>query len=575
MKEKLNFLKHDLMIMIALLLAGYKYTFGLERVIDIGLYDESYYLLGGVNLLKDGLPYAEGAPLYTVWYFVGSLWQPDRIQLYFLNYKVLTLSLPVAAYILLRRKSVSWLESAVMAFLFLLCYGNLPIWPKVSLLAILVILSFFIIASCFSMLETRLAILLLGALTSSYIRPELFLSFLLLCALSLGVMLLRIQPLLRQKQSRGEQKGPVDEHQHRWTTISILLFTLLTSGILISYMGIPMGSGNRSLVAFGQHFALNWVEWTGSPLSPWLDWEEIIERSFGDVHTIGEALVSNPTLFFRHVGQNLILTPLKLVGLSFIHAPILLPHGGGYVEGYLLLAGIGLLIFIYRARVIQNIQLNLSSDRDNRLFLMAMICVILPGVISAIVISPRSHYLSISSILLPTLAATLLFANQKICAPLSLSKGRSIPVGQVTLTTKSLLVLLLIGIAITPSDPAWSRDTLATPNLHVIKFIQTLDITASAKILEAEGGYHIYLGDNFERVGEEQKTSDFHSFRRQYGINMLVLTDNLRQDARFVNDQEWQSFLENHEKWGYISIAIPNTDRELIVAEELLKQSKP
>ena len=56
MKEKLNFLKHDLMIMIGLLLAGYKYTFGLERVIDIGLYDESNYLLAGVNFLKDGLP---------------------------------------------------------------------------------------------------------------------------------------------------------------------------------------------------------------------------------------------------------------------------------------------------------------------------------------------------------------------------------------------------------------------------------------------------------------------------------------------------------------------------------------
>lgn len=556
MKEKLNLLKYDLMIMIGLLLAGYKYTFGLEHLIDIGLYDESYYLLSGVNLLKDGLPYSEGAPFYTVWYFIGSLWQPDRIQLYFLNYKVLTLSLPVVAYILLRRKSVSWLPSAVMAFLFLLCYGNLPIWPKVSLLAILVILSFFIIASCFSMLEARLGILLLGALTSSYIRPELFLSFLPLCALSVGVMFLRIQALLRQKQSREEQKGVVDERQHRWRPISILLFTLLTSGILISYMGMPMGSGNRSLIAFGQHFALNWVDWTGSPLSPWLDWEEIIKRAFGDVHTIGEALVSNPTLFFRHLGQNLILTPLKLVGLSFIHAPILLPHAGGYVEGYLLLAGVGLLIFIYRARVIQNIQFNLSSDRDNRLFLMTTICYILPGVISAMVISPRSHYLSISSILLPTLAATLLLANQKISG---------------ILTTKSLFVLLLIGIAITPSDPAWSRDTLATPHLDVIKFIQTLDITASAKILEAEGGYHIYLGDNFERVGEEQKTSHFHSFRRENGINMIVLTDKLRKDVRFVNDQEWQHFLENYEKWGYISMAIPRTDRELIVAEELFE----
>ena len=83
----------DFAVLMIILLVGWVYTFEIESVLDIALYDETSYLYRGL-LIPNGFPSAEAAPLYALWYYLLSLLQHDAIDLYFLNYKLMTVLPP-------------------------------------------------------------------------------------------------------------------------------------------------------------------------------------------------------------------------------------------------------------------------------------------------------------------------------------------------------------------------------------------------------------------------------------------------------------------------------------------------
>jgi len=88
----------DGIIALLLFLIGWIYTFGIEQFLDIGLYDESYYLYRGVSIPTQGFPQAQSAPIYAAWYYLLSLFQHDRVALYYLNYKGMTI-VPALAFL--------------------------------------------------------------------------------------------------------------------------------------------------------------------------------------------------------------------------------------------------------------------------------------------------------------------------------------------------------------------------------------------------------------------------------------------------------------------------------------------
>jgi hypothetical protein len=77
----------DIVIVSALLIAGWKYTSGIRKILDIGLWDETYYLTQGVDyFLRFALPSPEStrlyAPLYGIWYSLMARASQDSIALY-------------------------------------------------------------------------------------------------------------------------------------------------------------------------------------------------------------------------------------------------------------------------------------------------------------------------------------------------------------------------------------------------------------------------------------------------------------------------------------------------------------
>ena len=211
----------DLSFLFLILLAGAIYTSGIFQHLDIGLYDESSYLAGGLSI-SNGLPSAEQAPFYSIWYHLLHLIKNDSIELYFFNYRAMTVLPAVALFLALRVSGVPQLFSVVLALGFLVNSSNFPVWPKVSHFALLVLLSGLALTGATKKLGIKFSILLITCLFASYARPEYFLS-------AIGFGILFISLILRQEKMDGVKK--------RILPLSALLTFFLISSIF--YFGLP------------------------------------------------------------------------------------------------------------------------------------------------------------------------------------------------------------------------------------------------------------------------------------------------------------------------------------------------
>jgi len=522
MTYKFNSLRSDILILAIILISGFKFASGIEGALDIGLYDESNYLYSGVKLTTLGFPEAQNAPLYAAWYYVISLFEPNRIKLYYLNYKLLTLLLPLFIYILCRRNRVSIHVALIISLFFLISPLNGYNWPKVSHFALIMVLTTFIIIGSTCSLFWASIFAPISALLVSYIRPEYFLTY----VLSLLFFAFAITREFKRMQRLH---------------LVCLIAEVLISILLLSILGLPL-SGNRSNVAFGQHFSFHWVSWTGSQLNPWTNWQEIMSQNFGSAHTILEAFVNNPSVFLKHITYN--LWTLVKDSINWAFPDIFAADQLSKRLGALYFIGICIAYF-------SNIRRNILKYR--RLLILVGL-FLLPGLVSAVFIHPRSHYLLLLWVLTGVLMATLIDTPA---------------IEEKQMTQKQFIVLGLLIIALTPYFA--NKAAANRPNLETIRFIESLRIEEPVTVLEAEGGYHIYLGDNFRRVAEYDKNTGFNHFLSSRNINMIVLSNLLQKDTRFKDDAEWQHFLIEYSNLGYRDINIPNTDRKLMVRADLLR----
>jgi len=522
MERKSNLLGVDLIVITTILIAGLKFTFGLENTLDIWLYDESIYLYRGATLWIKGFPASEQAPLYALWYFILSLFESNRIILYYLNYKLTIVLLPMLVYGMLRRNMVSIPISLVISWFLLISRANALTWPRVSHFALFLILATFIFIGYKRSLLLSSLLSSIGALLVSYVRPEYFLAYVLF-------VLLFAFLFIKDYKKLGKQY-----------LLGLMAYGLF-SAIILGVLGLPI-TGNRSMVAFGQHFSLNWVSWNSSRINPWTNWQEIVSHNFGTVHTIPEAFTKNPLAFLKHITYNLrkflIITPTLFLPEYF---------SVNKISVFIVVSlGISLVvIFLFNIRK--------KSKEDKRLFIPVSL-FLLPAFISIILIYPRNHYL-------------LLFNTLTVMIMVILSTIPDFKQRQINF--KKLLLLCLTLILVTPHFGQDKQPTQKT-NLITIQFIESLKIDQPVNLLEAEGGYNIYLGDNFHRIAEYDKNTGFDYFRRERNVNMIIISDTLLNDSRFKSDPEWQAFLTDYHQFGYLQIVIPNTDRKIIVRSDIL-----
>ena len=113
-----------------------------------------------------------------------------------------------------------------------------------------------------------------GALLLSFARPEFYLSFIMIGGLGL------LYFLVKSDQVKRKFMAPLGI----FAVFAAMLHVGLGNPLLVKLEG-----HNRSVIAFGEHFAYNYAKWNDSPTYDWLRWEEIVEEEFGEINSVKQA----------------------------------------------------------------------------------------------------------------------------------------------------------------------------------------------------------------------------------------------------------------------------------------------
>ena len=522
-----RFLPDGLGVLIVALVS-WNFTFALEQVLDIALYDESVYLWRGAELATNGFPDAVNAPLYAVWYYILGLFQPDRAELYYLNYKVLNLLPALLFYVFCRTHRVNMLVALLGACLVVTCRGNLQTWPKVSHCAICIILSGLILASCFRRAPLVFGCLGLVSFAVSYTRPEYF-------PVSIALVVMSV---FADRQTR---------HKRDYVMLAAVL---TVAGFSLAMLGLPVDQGTgRSFVAFRQHFSLIWVAWKGSSLNPWTDSGQIIDDCFGDAGSALQCFRANPVLVLKHILYNLAGLPGAVLNL-FLYPSRHWAEGVRYSK-QLSCHLLALLAFIVIAVRRSSVCRLWASWHCCSCLVIGGSIMLIPPLVSSLFVYPRDHYLLL--LVVPFIGLLLVLARDDGVQP----------------NRQQLFASIGIGAFFILATPDMAASPARFPIRSTISFLGALKPSEDVHLLEAEGGFHFYLNSQWHRVAEYGKRQAFFTFKRRTGINAILLSDRLANDSRFRADNEWLEFLRDPELHGFESTEIPGSNFRLIHKEGL------
>lgn len=565
---------------VLVLLATIKTTQGLYGTFDVWFDDETAYLEAAVRHVEPGyLPLADSSPLYPLWYKFLHLFVADPLTLYFVNWYVLNLSLPLILYALARRSGASLGVAAAVGIAWSFS-GAVVTWPFVSKFACLVI-GVGALASTY-VRDKRLAaaVTVLALSAAAYARAEYAMPSFAFGALVVLWSLVRLAMTLRARsyRRRGRKR------------LMLLLAMVVAAGAPVGFralFGDPSvghaGSGGRAFFAFQQHYALNVVEDGQIPTDPWTNWEPFFRKAFPTAKSIGEAARENPTALAWHLKRNLHNLPLNIEKLlhPLPHLPLLISRLT--ILALAVIFVFGLFAFVFRRH-------GLDRKLAGWLPLIFVVAVTTGG--SSMIVYPREHYLVPFVWLMQGAVAAACgsltrphwlmlrywvriprFLRRTLMGPGGLVVTRRRLVGIPLVLVLSLLVAalpsrsgkipaLMASLGPPPSDPL--------EGVRTIKALRLFDLKGKVVLLESDHSRGVYAQLDFVRVPQWAKHAPFWEFMHGTWVNAIVINNRLRWDSRFFPDPEWQAFIHGgpHEDFEFFDV--PNTNVQIAIRKSLL-----
>ena len=463
----------DFFALMVLLLAGMKLVYGMAPLVEIGMHDETICSAGGAGLLGNDIFSTIIAPFYAAWYYFLNFIQPALLKLYYLNAVIIGVLSPIIFYAVMRVRKICVFPALLISSYFLISYANLPLYPKVTHFALLLTLISLMIATRIKGLANQILLSAVGALAISYLRPEFFLTFIVL-------MVLYIVFLALKKGLSDSMAKEIGTTMVLTTAISLLLITF----------GLPLtADGSRALIPFEQHFAANWSLWTFSGINPWMNHEQVAGNTFIIIQSVWDAITTHPILFFQRVVFNAFQALLKIPSLFFIHYNILLPVQSNFfwmIES----AFIPLCIVALIASKWNFCKYRLKQGvTKNNLMLFIGIAYLLPVVLSSLITAPGLHSLLIPTMLLIIYLSEVFFTKHHFHRHW----------------------LYLAGFIILVSTPVlMDYHSSASVNNKSINFIHSLKTKKQAYLLSSESD-DVHIAQNFKRVSTTSKNDNFNN----------------------------------------------------------------
>jgi hypothetical protein len=474
---------------------------------DIEFNDESGYLWAGLNFFHSGPPAAENSPLYALWYWLESCFIGDPVILYQANWGILLFATLIMFLAALRTAGVSIIGiGLVLSYASVAYYSD--VWPYVTalssalaLLAATVSLRAGSPARAYSVAAAVLAV-------AVFVRPELLLSFLFLLAVA-GYFAYR--------------------EREEWS----LILPVIVLGTLWVTFGAPFGGG-RSMLAFGQHYAMNVAQARHLDIDFWNNWQQFVRADFGEASTPLHALVANPRAFLWHLTMNannllrapfILIAPLPPLGIAARIA------AGAFVA---ILLAVGAIRGVVHAK----------RDEKGRRLVIMLVALFVPCLISALLIAPRLHYFMAPLAILCVLAGY------------GLSRTHfNFPVWVLCFTPLPLIFMAL----------AWNQATPKAPNLATIRVLRALAVPPHGSILEPDFGRGIYANLDYTRLSQ-MNCNPFDECLRSRRPQIIVSDERLR--AHYAKDNGFLALTEHPANYGFDVTHVPDTKVYIYVSHQ-------
>jgi hypothetical protein len=545
MNEKTKKILIEIFYVAVIAAVCFKLLHDISKVMDIQFADETAYLGRGIEFGWRSL-FADGF-VYYAWYKLLSLVVKDTVTLYYVNYSILFTLLPLLMYALLRKMGRAPFSAAFFPIAFAVSNIHIIAWPFITRFAVCLILLTCLLIFSIKSEKLKYVIAFSGLILLLYTRPEYVLS---LVIFSIVVLIYLVYRFIKSRQKRYAL---------------LALITLLLS-VFIVFIKNPARE-ERSVVAFGQHYALNLQQEGKISINPNTNWQRIMKDTFGTADSVEQAFMNNPRAMAEHILTNIKRLPRRIIEISL---PYQTKNTFQVKITFLIFVG-----FLALAAIWGFIK-NIRAQMQDRVYYIFTAVLLVPLIISICFIFPRDHYLLVLFAVVSVLAAKNLPASCCLRRPGTLSCKGSWTSQSFSLFTYVVLILILIAV---PWRAGKNRGLLPHPvhgikdkcsNLMKISFIKDLKRNDKIVFLAAGGSMKPYI-DNFRHVPEYQKEAPFNTFLEQEKINMILIDNRLKRDTRFENDNEFKEFLAKVPNQTWTRMDMGKCRIYLLVKKDLLE----
>ncbi len=524
---------------------GWHFTRDIFQSVDVLFWDEANYMQSG-KLITEKLNRSWG-PAYAIWYKIVSLFENDSLKLYYLNFRLMTILPAITLFIFLAVSNIRVWMSLAIGLLFLFADINLPVWPKVSHYCIFIFLTGLILMKYIPSRLVQIAFISLFALNISYARPEFYLTYVAILGLWIVALFFK---------------------EFRSRKIILLSLALIFFGFAVQVvMGNPLFNfkGDRSALAFAQHFMFNYFQWNHIEHDFWITWMPYYEELFKNAPSIKEAYLSNKRMFHLHFltnFQNYFTNAFTLYSDAMLPEKLInIP-----IKGRLAILLFGGIIMFAVASQNKYLETILNGFKRNIFALVLLLLMIGPTLISCFIIYPRTHYMIFHYILVVFIVSIFIFSKPKDARPFN---------------AFTILFSVIIVIAIfmdIPSTKAykhfdlWRKET-SQANLKTIEKIKAYNFHDTIHLLENEGGMNIFLGNNFQWVRGFMKDTTWTAYLEKEHVDIIYVTPSLVNYPTLQKDSTWNQFEAHPEEYGYQKVLTGDHIPYLYIQKNLLKEN--
>lgn len=548
---------------------GLKAAYGAAHIRDVDLADECATVAGAAQFPAHSLPAVEGSPLYVLGQF-GLIRSGAPLEdVPFFSWACLAVLLPCSVYLLARSLGAGR-AAAVLAGGFIPATTLIDIWPYPMHLAAVVLTLGTALAARLPR-APAVAVLGLTLLTATYVRPEYLYALYLFAPLALAAVVRELWHVESRRAALG----------------SVALFA--TAGALLGWaLGAPWAKGNRSMSAFGQHYACNRCLVDGRTESPWNQWENSIRADFGDATTVGGALRNNPEAFFWHIGTNARRLPHWVTGVAIPRVDLSQMHQIHLAElpsrypRYEWLARrtvaiamgsglVGVVLGLWRWRRGEEAAARLPIG------VLMLALIVAPGIAASLVVFPRLHY-AIPAVVFAT--------------ALTAAGAPHLPQPQWARSRAAELVALAavaVGLALFVPNRAngWcvqSRlggrqriEPVAAPSRACVRAVRELELRGQVTFLDISGARSFYSGFGMGHVDPYAAAPGerFSDFVRRTNVGVLVLEPQVLATPLMRDDPDAKALATGRESESFRVFPVEGyPDFRIAVRRDLLLPGK-